>query len=181
MRRLSSGTNEVAVKRVDGWLVTAPSTGASRVVADLEVTIGSVYDATSVAALAAADAVAASARRDFAARDRQRAKLAEIKHAKDVAALVLRSREQAEAAALITECGVSREVFDKITRFATTPREVEVMGSRAASTFNGKAVSTRALVLRTIPRLQNCVSFWGDIKPRSTEREFGDLKKDPRF
>jgi hypothetical protein len=153
LRRTSSGIDEIAVRRRGGWLVTAPSSEGSRIVADadLQSAVGVTFD--SVAALSSvAEAAEGTRRVDLARRDRAREKKEVNNHATRVANLVLESRAKHDAVELQRRIGITDEQFKQTIIFLKTPRKVSVMGHTATSTFNGTSVAARSLVLESIAR-----------------------------
>ena len=146
LRRLSSGKKDVCVRRTSGWFVS-PAAGPPRSVAaeSLVESIGTVYDCAT--ALAAPDARGQSLRRDAARQEAKRLKLAETKHAENIATKALLSREEHEAAELKRRLCLSDEAFAAVAEFSCKPRVVQALGTTVTKTFNGQKVACRTLVL----------------------------------
>ena len=156
LRRKSSGQDVVASRRVGDFLVTNEETQDSEVFAvdELKAAIGETFE-TDVMALAAASARDQAVRSRFARDLQARRKKEEAKHAKQLANSVIEARFQSEKEILMKEINVAvaqrgyiiEDEFNRIGRFFVTPRQVEILGTKASRTFNGEIVATRAMVV----------------------------------
>jgi hypothetical protein len=175
LRRASSGKDEIALRRSDGWLVTAASSVEARIIAhaDLEASVGVTFDA--VAALSSVAGASEGCRRTaLARRDRARQQKEINNNARRVANIALKSRAQHEATALKRRLGITDEQFEQTLTFLKTPSQVTVMGTTVTATFNGAAVATRRLVLEKIMQpLQESAKAVAEWRAKKKPRKQG--------
>jgi hypothetical protein len=138
----------VYLRRDSSWFCS-PAEGPPRRVETTSfggaIGIGDEYD--SATALATSNALGASQRRDAAAQENKRQKLAETRHGQSIAMLAIVSREEHEAVEVRRRHDMSEAAFADVVSFVKTTRVVNILGSTVARTFDGREVSCRSLVL----------------------------------